>query len=337
MANPLTMSRRNSGFSMVELMVALTVGLLVLAAVAAVFVNSSKNYKTTDSLARLQENARIAMQVLTNDIRRAGYVGCMGSIENVKVNLNDGVVGGVKYVNGVPLSPFVGTNGSTSDSLTLQYLELGNSVALTASMQGEADDLTVAAGHDFRQYDIVAVTDCDKTDIFQITNDPSAGTIQHTATSLPSPHKGNSTANLSKTYSTDARIAKFSQLQYRVGTGASGRPALFRGSDELVEGVESLQVTYGLRPSGTPAPRWPQRYVTFSGVPTRDGVAPEWQNVVSIRVGLLGYTYADTATDTVGHDIDSQGHTVNDANIAAANDRRVRKTFLTTVDLRNVR
>lgn len=316
---------RQRGLSLVELMVAMLIGLIILAAVSTLFANSNKNYKTTDSLARLQENARTALQFITNDIRRAGYVGCMGSVDNVQVNLNGG------NINGIALTPFTGTEGggSVSDTLTLHYVDLSTSVAVTASMQSESDVVTLTAGHPFKQYDIVAVTDCDKTDVFQITNNAAGGTtLAHASGSLPAPYQGNGTATLSKAYSTDARIMKFSQLTYQIQNGANGRPSLFRAGQELVEGIENMQLLYGVR-TGTTG-RTPNSYRTFDNV-------PNWQSAVNIRVGLLAYSIADTTTGEVGREVDTQPITLNATNISAANDKRIRRTFVTTVDLRNIR
>src|SRR5436190_22011265 len=71
-----TLRHSMRGLSLVELMVAITIGLIIMAAVSAVFVNSRANYTTQESLARLQENARIAINTVARDLRMAGYYGC---------------------------------------------------------------------------------------------------------------------------------------------------------------------------------------------------------------------------------------------------------------------
>jgi prepilin-type N-terminal cleavage/methylation domain-containing protein len=64
------------GFSLIELMVSLVIGLFILAGVVYVMANSRKNYETTDYTARLQENARFALHYLGFDLRNAGFSGC---------------------------------------------------------------------------------------------------------------------------------------------------------------------------------------------------------------------------------------------------------------------
>lgn len=69
------MSLVGGGFSLVEFMVAMTIGLLLVLAAIAVYTNSRAAYTVNDTVARLQENARYAMQEITRDLRLAGYWG----------------------------------------------------------------------------------------------------------------------------------------------------------------------------------------------------------------------------------------------------------------------
>ncbi len=61
------------GLTLVELLVAMTVGLLLTAGVLTVFVNSSQTYRVQDNLSHLQENGRFALILLGNALRMAGY------------------------------------------------------------------------------------------------------------------------------------------------------------------------------------------------------------------------------------------------------------------------
>jgi len=63
------------GFSLVEIMVALVIGLVLIGGALQVYVNSRATYAVNESTARLQETARYAMSVLEPDIRMAGYWG----------------------------------------------------------------------------------------------------------------------------------------------------------------------------------------------------------------------------------------------------------------------
>ena len=67
--------RQASGFSLVELLVALTLSLMILAALGTVFANSSQARVETERTSEQIENGRYAMQMLTDDLRNAGYLG----------------------------------------------------------------------------------------------------------------------------------------------------------------------------------------------------------------------------------------------------------------------
>ena len=75
--------RRNGGFTLIEVMVAIVIGAVLSAASIGLLVNSKGTYELQDDLARLQENARFGLEAIARDIRMAGYFGCMGDISKV--------------------------------------------------------------------------------------------------------------------------------------------------------------------------------------------------------------------------------------------------------------
>ena len=63
------------GFSLVELMVAMTIGLFLVAVIGVLFVNSRATYLAQDANSRVQENSRFAVELLARQIRAAGDPG----------------------------------------------------------------------------------------------------------------------------------------------------------------------------------------------------------------------------------------------------------------------
>jgi prepilin-type N-terminal cleavage/methylation domain-containing protein len=61
------------GFSLIELMVSVTLGLLLLAAVSQIYVNTTGSSHNTLKMARVNQELRAAMDVMVRDIQRAGY------------------------------------------------------------------------------------------------------------------------------------------------------------------------------------------------------------------------------------------------------------------------
>jgi type IV pilus assembly protein PilW len=72
--------RRMSGLSLIELMVAIALGLIILAGLITVFVNSSAARNEVERTGRQIENGRYAVDILTDDLRLAGFFGEMNPI-----------------------------------------------------------------------------------------------------------------------------------------------------------------------------------------------------------------------------------------------------------------
>jgi type IV pilus assembly protein PilW len=86
--------KSQSGLSLVELMVALLVGLILLGGLIQVYLSNKQSYNAQEQLARMQEGGRFAMELMTRDLRRSGYWG-----GNVDVTANTGVPGPVAPVH----------------------------------------------------------------------------------------------------------------------------------------------------------------------------------------------------------------------------------------------
>jgi type IV pilus assembly protein PilW len=70
---------RQSGLSLIELMIALTIGLVLLGGLTYLFVNSSNSQRVGQAAAQANESARYAMDTLTTDLHHAGYYGQYGA------------------------------------------------------------------------------------------------------------------------------------------------------------------------------------------------------------------------------------------------------------------
>ena len=64
--------RHQAGFSLVELMIAITLGLVVLLAVGSIYIGSRQTYRVQEDNARIQEAGRYALEVIGRSIRQAG-------------------------------------------------------------------------------------------------------------------------------------------------------------------------------------------------------------------------------------------------------------------------
>ncbi len=329
--------KKMSGFSLVELMVAITISLIVLAAVSTLFVSSKRTYSTQDRLGRLQENARFAMHFLTTDLRHAGYTGCINKLipDTTYFNrLNNAT-------STTPDIPLVATDGTT-DSVTISFVDPVSSFTLNAEMASPSSDITAMNVTGISKGDMLIIADCSTADLFQVSDistDTTSNitTIRHLqGTSNPSP--GNISNDLSKAYKTTAKFIKFSTRRYYIATGASGNPALFRSDNggagaELVDGIESLKILYGedtdAVPPGTPTDGVPNTYRKASAV-------GNMRMVTSARIGILARTVNDKDMDI---DTGSYGIAVDGPPYDVVNpgDHNIRRVFRSTVQLRNLR
>ena len=75
MKQPLFYTKRQSGFTLIELMVSIVIGLLILAALIALMLNVSRNNTEMTKSNRMIENGRFALQLLQTDLSHAGYWG----------------------------------------------------------------------------------------------------------------------------------------------------------------------------------------------------------------------------------------------------------------------
>jgi type IV pilus assembly protein PilW len=74
---------RQRGLGIIELMIAITLGLLITAAVGTIFLSGSKSYNENERFARMQENGRYALKLLADELAMAGYWGKYYKINDI--------------------------------------------------------------------------------------------------------------------------------------------------------------------------------------------------------------------------------------------------------------
>ena len=303
--------RHQTGLTLIEIMIALLIGAFLLGGVINIFINSKQTYRMQEGLSRLQENGRFAMDFLTNDIRMAGYKGCGSSVvPNVIANpplptaLANPNMFALYGNNNVAANWDANACGASNaciagtDAITYS---LGNSCggSLTGNMATTNANIQIAATNTCNNLsgEVLIISDCSATDIFQATAVASGAgseTIAHSST-------GNTSNNLSKLYGPDAEILKFNSITYFIRTGASGQPALWRLDNslptsatnpiELIEGIENMQILYGVDLEfANPCPSPPLGCGTPNYyVPANNVVAADWSKVLSTRNPDLCY------------------------------------------------
>jgi len=176
-------SKPSAGFTLIELMVAMLLGLIVIGGVVSVFLANQRSYRTNQALSDVQDGSRIAFEMMARDIRDAGLTGCNnnGRVANV-VNPS-----GAAWWNDWSNAVRGYGSGTTADPALTVGTAAGNQVSGTDSLQliGAADTgLSVAATpsstaanfklndttSDLQTGDVIIVCDPDHATIVQITN-----------------------------------------------------------------------------------------------------------------------------------------------------------------------
>lgn len=78
------------GVTLVELMVAMVIGLLIVLAIGSVYIGNKNTYRTSESVARLQEESRFALMSIRYSLQHAGYFGRVDSPVVINGRRNSG-------------------------------------------------------------------------------------------------------------------------------------------------------------------------------------------------------------------------------------------------------
>lgn len=328
------------GYTLVEFMVAMTIGIFLLGGIGIVFLSSKQTYRMQDSLWQLHDNSRFAMEFLIKDLRMAGFRGCNSSTITPVDTLNNGADFNYNFTVGVQgfeattsgwspaLTTAISANtplpSANSDVITIRRAQEPG-IGITAPfMNNNSAALHVDAGNNLSQFDIILITDCTAAAILQISNaNPGVtGTIAHN-TGIGAP--GNASSDLGKIFRDDAEVMKLVSVSYFIApsTTSVGNRSLWRKvgantAEELAEGVENMQILYG---EDTDNDRSVNRYVTADNV-------VDMNRVVSLRLSFLMATLADNITQK------PLPYTFNGTTVTPA-DRKLRQIFSTVVSLRN--
>lgn len=326
----MTRMQQQHGFSVIELMVGLCVGLLLVVMVFEIASSSNQNYRANDAQAYLQNNGRFATDYLERAIRRAGYFGCIGDPTLITNQLNTGAAGYNAALHNytTPIQGSANSSGAGgivtgTDTITVQGAQnVATSLPLLAPFGTSASTLTVAANNGFIQGDLALVSNCQGGDIFQITSGtPSAtGQLTHTSAGVNAP--GNLSNSFSQTYQAGSYVYAMFSDTYSIQTGADGNPALFKtglnGTQELVPGIENLKILFG---EDTDNDNVANQYVKANAVTNMN-------NVVSVRVSVVAISQDNNQT------VAPKSYVLEGATITPT-DKRLRRVYTSTITIRN--
>ena len=345
--------QKQSGMTLIEIMVALLLGLILTGGAIEIFLSNKATYRLESELSRMQETGRFIVDIVSKELRMAGYMGCAsrGSIEtNVIADekppedaTTDKAILGYEGGSGnwTPSLPGSITPAMNDiDGVNSRDVISGTDVVMVqradscgASISGnwQTTNANVQVHHPnqcgFSQDQVLMVTNCRTADVFAIVNNPSTSGGLQTLTHSNSANTGNF---LSENYGPDSQIHIFRSNVFFIAPGESGMPAMYMakwdptnpgGFDilEMADGVQDMQILYGVDNAG--GDEYADNYVPANNV-------TDWSEVRSARVNFLLQSEDNITSEP-------RDFTFNGQNANTGNDRRLRMAFSTTVTLRN--
>jgi type IV pilus assembly protein PilW len=358
------------GFTLVEMMVAMTLSLVLLGGVLSVLYSSKVTYNENERTARMQENMRASVEVIARDLRGGGFPGCSRPIKLDEDYLSVLANPTSFYWNFLrPVEGFDATDTAWSPALpaplnTLDIL-LGNDVLvirtvrsnsrgyrLNTSMTASNSQLVVKklAGEKKPLANIpMLISDCQKSTIFAATtvtgaDSSTTATIAHAQTSSGSPR--NTTANIG-VYKADGLagatvVTPIDTIAYFVAPGSAKKadgssrgPSLWR--------ISATEPT----PNGTDAPPPVEVVEGVEAMQIRYGIdtdndmfvdtylkanaVTDWTEVRSVNIAVVV-----RSAEEVNPEIQqAQVFDLLGTNWTSPADRRTRALFTTTIALRN--
>ncbi|GAA0693015.1 PilW family protein [Marinobacterium maritimum] len=349
--------RRQAGFSLIELMIGLTIGLIILLGVVMVYISSIRSQTTSESLARVQESGRFASYFMAREVRQAGYIGsCPGNVNNL-LNQGNGHYVDALFNLDSPIQGWANEAGDLSghlpdylrgDVLLIKHAARSSHLKATAGAGANAAAIPIEGDDSLvPQGSIILISDAYGCDLFQRAN--SGGNSNKGALSRGS---GGTPGNIppstpwSHDYQDDVEINRLTAVVFYIGQGLRGQPALKQyfvnpaagskktplGRDTvLVEGVEDMRLRFGVDADGNGA--------VDAGV---DAYLPadkvtDWSQVVTVQISVLARSPGNAqqgASQALNWPFDSDEDGTLDP-VAAASDGSLRSVFSTTVAIRN--
>ena len=348
------MTKRASGFTIVELLVSVAIGAIIMAGMASVVLSSRGLFVSEQEGSAIQENVRFAIESLARDIRMAGSLGCSVATSSFS-NTVDTDLSGLLSLNAIEgyrggestfPAAISGDADGVSDALIVRYADPVS--AFTASSHSlVSTNFSFAEDHGFVTGDkLVAIdSNCRHVGVFEVTattatqvshgaganctnvlsynTSAQADPISCTETSpCASGICGTATPNQ---FNPGSQIMPFIANAYYIGDSniVPGVPSLKRrvltesGSrvEELAQGVQTLDLTFGIDSGG-------------DGVIEQFQEAHEvanWDSVVSVRYDIVFRSLVEVHDQNVEVTINNVPY----------NDRFLRQLASGTVGIRN--
>ena len=355
------MKRRHAGFGLVELMIAMALGLFVVAGVLVVFIAQRQVYQSSNSQSLIQDADNAISAIITPVVRGAGFTGCSSLAGGVKAypsatntpltfNTTSPVQGFDSKTIPSPLVDGAANDTSAGDwspSLDASFITAGgiapgsDVLVLIGAPPGAAPVGVTSFGTNaitlntslststltFAPPQLVAVSDCGKSSIFQVNS--VTGTTLAYATGpngTPLYPVSSQVIPIQQTAFFVAQYAGQSALFETVMTipaGGTAANAAWSKPVEIAPGVLNMQVLYGVA-SSSGATTAATAYENAANV-------TNWALVNTVKLGFLIEGNASSSTVSTNQTT----FPLFSSTLTVPADSRLRHTFFMTANIRN--
>ena len=326
------------GFSLVELMVALAIGLVLLTLLATVFANSSRSQKEITMAAQQVENGRYAIELLSEDLRHAGFYGPYFSLPAptaltdpcslALADLRTGIALPVQGYDSPASSPLscIDDDNFVAGTDILVIRRVSTVTTAAGSLVNNLVYLQSTASPNVATNPVIDLGSSASSFNLQIRNGSGANVAApirklETHIYFIAPCSTPTGSGNTKCTSTDdggTPIPTLKRLELSVDS--SGNTAMV--TYPLVEGIQNLQFEYGIDTDSDGGP---------NGSSTTDpGAAPNWQNVMAGRLYLL----ARNTQPSAGY-IDNKTYNLGGTTVSAPGDNYRRHLYTAAVRVKN--
>lgn len=333
---------RTGGFSLIEFMVAMVLGIILIAGAVSVYLASKRSYTEVEQVAALSENGRFALQILNESLRHAGFfgaanprdvcsddAGCRGGYATLTAVAGDCTGDAAAFDTGRFLAA-TSADGSGVAYGCIADARPGTDVLVVKQvLPRPLRDSDPADTTDVPDGVIDFPAELSAEDLYVIANSETGLVLDGAATPPNVLIGGEIPLGIAWPY----RVHVYYVRNVAVPT-LSRRELVWNGSamamnqppEDLVEGVENLRVMFGLANVTT---REVNRWANI------DDVGTDWDRVAAVEVFLL---LRSTTTDT--DYLDEKDYQLGDLVITPATDadydERARRMLVhSTVSLRN--
>jgi type IV pilus assembly protein PilW len=322
---------QQQGLSLIELMIAILLGMLLLLGVLQMFNSTSSSDRANTALARVQESGRVALEIIKQDLRRTGYIGCANPLSPA---IPSGHTPTTMFpADGIGQQGTETHEGAGTDSDTLAIVhgsasptQLKDISGATATLVSSDEHLRMGNGEGQE----FILTDCQAVYVFRATvslpSENDVSTQPEDRVDMPFKYSlsqikdgnGNTPTFVGNLTAEGIQILRIGRVTYDVNNGA-----LRKNGAELIANVDNFQVLYGV----------------IIGNQTRWLDAGDLDDTLRGQISRVQISLVISSPENAASGTSEQNFAI--ANIgantvlSAANDQRIRRVFNTTIDMRN--